>query len=134
MVALENKGLWWEISLVAPRQEDDFKSYIQGLNKLLEQESFICLMISDGSSHFDHEQKKELNVWFKKNKSELKKRCQGFCRVVSQQSLTSKLSSKALQLALGVPYFVTTKKEQADQWLLQREIRGTDLKKKNEAL
>ena len=120
MVALENKGLWWELKLLAPRQEDDFKSYIQGLNKLLEQESFMCLMISDGSSHFDHEQKKELNIWFKKHKAELKKRCQGFCRVVSQQSLTSKLSSKALQLALGIPYYVTTQKELAHHWLRER--------------
>lgn len=120
MVALENKGHWWELSLVAPKQDDDFRLYLRELNKLLEQESFVCLMISDGSSHFDHEQKRELNIWFRNNKAELKKRCKGFCRVVSQQSLTSKLSSKALQLALGVPYFVTTQKELANQWLKMR--------------
>ncbi len=109
------------IELIAPAHESDFSEFMQGLNHLLTKDDFLCLMLSDGSSKFSADDKKDLGRWFKEHKKELKAKCKGFCRVVSSQTLSQRLSSKALALAMPFPYIVTTDISEAQIWLRQFE-------------
>lgn len=106
------------LELVAPPTPDDFDHFIKALDHALaEQTPFRCLMITDGTSHFTEQQKRELTRWFKQKKPLMRQHCRAFCRIVSTLKLSQKLSSKALALALGIPYYVCTTKTEAQTWL-----------------
>ena len=119
MVNISQENQIMTIELIAPPDESDFSDFMQALNHLLTNDQFLCLMLSDGSSKFSPEDKKELGLWFKQHKTLLKDKCKGFCRVVSSQTLSQRLSSKAMALAMPFPYSVTTDLNEALVWLDQ---------------
>lgn len=105
------------LKLGEPRCSDDFNDLMEALNKLLVKEKFSIIFEVEGPRHFNKEQKRDFGKWFKQNKKLLGLHCKQFIRINNNPSKLSKLSSKALSLAMPCPYKVVESLDEARPYI-----------------
>lgn len=108
----EFEGNAFMVSLHSPKAVDDEKNFLGFLDALLELTHFGFILSVEGESSFSIEAKKQLNLWFKENRSTISSRCFAFVRLV-QGGDAGKFKTKALENALGCPYFVESSLEES---------------------
>lgn len=102
--------------LVTPRNDADADSFFNFLATLESHKKFFLFFESQGEARFNGENKKRMTKWFKENKPMLAKSCLGFARIKQGISPISRLTSKAMRLAMPCPYEVFTNLNDALLW------------------
>jgi hypothetical protein len=107
-------------SILNPKEESDADQFFNFLEEVIAKDEFSLILITEGSKSFSPENKIKMNTWFKNNKKNLAHRCTGLVRVSQNQTTLSRLSSKALSLAMPCPYKTTNSLEEALHWIKNR--------------
>ncbi|MAX67395.1 MAG: hypothetical protein QF441_08710 [Bacteriovoracaceae bacterium] len=107
---IPKKNAIFYVQLLDPKKEEDEKKFLEFLNEVLGYDSFGLILEVSGSKNFSLQAKKELGLWFKKNKIELRKNCFGFVRV-KQQIDEKKLAQ--MKKVIPCPYFECFNEESA---------------------
>lgn len=102
--------------LLTPREQDDADNFFSFLHSLEEHDTFFLIFESQGEARFSGDNKKRMTKWFKENKPMLAKSCLGFARIKPELSPLSRLTSKAMRLAMPCPYEVFTNLNDALSW------------------
>ena len=102
--------------LTTPRHENDAQDFFSFLGHLEKEKKFFLIFESEGEARFSGENKKRMTMWFKSQKSFLSDSCLGFARIKKDLSPLSRLTSKAMRLAMPCPYEVFTNITDALLW------------------
>lgn len=102
--------------LITPRADEDAENFFNFLATLESKEKFYLIFESQGEARFSGDNKKRMTKWFKDNKPMLAKSCLGFARIKQELSPLSRLTSKAMRLAMPCPYEVFTNLNDALTW------------------
>ncbi len=108
------------LKISEPRLPEDEVRLIESLDAILAGERFGLVLSVEGKAAFTLEGKKQLNLWFKKNRQLLKERCIGLVRVNRDASKLARLKSKALSLAMPCPYRVVEQDQEALEYLRRK--------------
>jgi hypothetical protein len=92
--------------------------FFEFFDSLLDKKSpFFLILETDGASGFNPEKKKQLSLWFKREKRRLERYCLGMARIVPHMSLAEKFSAMAYKKLMPFPYLVTLDKLKALEWI-----------------
>lgn len=104
------------VKIYSPRQDEDAQFFFDFLERLKKTKNFALILETQGEARFSPENKKKMTVWFKTNKAFLEQECRALIRLQQSMSTLSKLSSKAMRLAMPCPYHVTDSFNDALNW------------------
>lgn len=107
------------VKIYTPREDQDAEKFFSFLEELKDKQKFALILETQGEARFSPENKKKMTTWFKSNKAILAQECRALIRIQAKNSVLSKLSSKAMQMAMPCPYYVTSNLEDAINWFHQ---------------